>query len=266
VKSAFSPSCYNEIKKSTEMPSIRTASINFILFIPLLAVQHAAAQDSSVTDRDVAGRPAVAFVDTANYELIESADEDIQQLFSLYMDARTAGMMQEADVLAKQIVEKSIRSFGRDSKDTARALTSLATLQTSNHENIAAIQNFAAAIDIIEFMDGRLSMDLHNPLKAMGAAQLQAGNGDHARDAWIRAVHISHVNLGPHNLEQIETLYAIAALYSRAEMSKEERIVRRQIKYLQYRYSASERQEIVPAMNEQTEGMIPISSVASGSE
>ena len=248
------------------MPSIRTASINFILFMPLLAVQHAAAQDSNATDPDVAGRPAVAFVDTTNYELIESADEDIQQLFSLYMDARTAGMMQEADVLAKQIVEQSIRSFGRDSKDTARALTSLASLQTSNHENIAAIQNFAAAIDIIEFMDGRLSMDLLNPLKAMGAAQLQAGNGDHARDAWIRAVHISHVNLGPHNLEQIETLYAIAALYSSAEMSKEERIVRRQIKYLQYRYSAPERQEIVPAMNEKAEGMIPTGGMESGSE
>ena len=122
------------------------------------------------------------------------------------------------------------------------------------------------ADDIIEFMDGRLSVDLLNPLKAIGAAQLQAGNGDHARDAWIRAVHISHVNLGPHNLEQIETLYAIAALYSRAEMSKEERIVRRQIKYLRYRYSAPERQEIVPAMNEKTEGMMPAGGVGSGSE
>ena len=124
------------------MPSIRTASINFILWIPLLAVQHAAAQDSSTNDLDIARTSAVSFVDTTNYELIESADEDIQQLFSLYMDARAAGMMQEADVLAKQIVERSIRSFGRNSKDTARALTSLATLQTSNHENIAAIQNF----------------------------------------------------------------------------------------------------------------------------
>jgi hypothetical protein len=182
------------------------------------------------------------------------------------MDARTAGMMQEADVLAKQIVEKSIHSFGRNSKDTARALTSLATLQTSNHENIAAIQNFAAAINIIEHMDGRLGLDLVNPLKAMGAAQLQAGNGDHARDAWIRAVHISHVNLGPHNIEQIETLYAMATLYSRAEMTKEERIVRRQIKYLRYRYSTPERQEIVPAMNEETGQMITNGGMESGSE
>lgn len=244
-------------EKSAEMPSIRTASINFILCIPLLTGQYATADDTSETDLYVAGKSAIAFVDTTNYELIDSADADIQQLFSLYMDARTAGMMQEADVLAKQIVEKSIRSFGRNSKDTARALTSLATLQTSNHENIAAIQNFAAAIDIIEFMDGRLSMELLNPLKAIGAAQLQAGNGDHARDAWIRAVHISHVNLGPHNLEQIETLYAIAALYSSAGKSKEERIVRRQIQYLQYRYSAAERQEVIPAVYEETEGMIP---------
>lgn len=248
------------------MPSIQSASIKIILCIPLLAVQHAAAQNSSATGPDVAWTPAVTFSGTSSYELIESADKDIQQLFSLYMDARAAGTMQEADVLAKQIVEKSIRSFGRDSKDTARALTSLATLQTSNDENVAAIQNFSAAIDIIEFMDGRLSMDLVNPLKAMGAAQLQAGNGDRARDAWTRAVHISHVNLGPHNLEQIETLYAIAALYSRAELSKEERIVRRQIKYLQYRYSTAEQQEIVPALNEETEGMLPTGGIDSGSE
>ena len=175
-------------------------------------------------------------------------------------------MMEEADILAKQIVERSILSFGRDSKDTARALTSLATLQTSNHENIAAIQNFAAAIDIVETMDGRLSMDLLGPLKAMGAAQLQAGNGDYARDAWIRAVHISHVNLGPHNLEQIETLHAIADLYFSAEKGKEGRNVLRQIKYLQYRYSVPERQEIVPAMIDEIEETNRNAIMESGSE
>ena len=115
-------------------------------------------------------------------------------------------------------------------------------------------------------MDGRLSMDLLGPLKAMGAAQLQAGNGDYARDAWIRAVHISHVNLGPHNLEQIETLQAIADLYFSAEKGKEERNVRRQIRYLQYRYSTIDQQEIEPETIEFTEGMIPVGAMRPGFE
>jgi hypothetical protein len=242
VKSAFTLSCYNAKKKSIKMPSSRTFSVSLILC------------------------SATYFIGATSYEPSQSADEDIQRLFSLYMDARSSGMMDEADILAKQIVERSILSFGRNSKDTARALTSLGTLQTSNQENIAAIQNFAAAIDIVEIMDGNLSIDLLSPLKAMGAAQLQAGNGDGARDAWIRAVHISHVNLGPHTLEQIETLQAMVALYSRAEMSKEERIVRRQIKYLQYRYSTIDQQEIVPETYDTTEGMIPIGNMESGSE
>jgi hypothetical protein len=49
-------------------------------------------------------------------------------------------------------------------------------------------------------------------------------------------------------------------------LSKEERIVRRQIKYLQYRYSTPERQEIVPALNDHIEGMIPLGNMESGPE
>jgi len=266
VKTAILTSCYNEEKKSTEMPSIRTASITLTLFIPLLTAQRATAEDASAPASENRGASATYFAGATSYEPGESADEGIQRLFSLYMDARSAGMMEEADILAKQIVERSILSFGRDSKDTARALTSLATLQTSNHENIAAIQNFTAAIDIVESMDGRLSMDLLGPLKAMGAAQLQAGNGDYARDAWIRAVHISHVNLGPHNLEQIETLQAIADLYFSTEKGKEGRNVRRQIQYLQYRYSTIDQQEIEPEQIEFTEGMIPNHAMRPGFE
>jgi hypothetical protein len=248
------------------MHSIRTASITLTLFILFLTAQLATAQDVSTLTSETRGSSAAYFVGATSYEPRESADDNIRRLFSLYMDARSAGMMEEADILAKQIVERSILSFGRNSKDTARALTSLATLQTSNNENIAAIQNFAAAIDIVETMDGRLSMDLLAPLKAMGAAQLQAGNSDHARDAWIRAVHISHVNLGPHNLEQIETLQAIANLYFSVEKGKEGRNILRQIKYLQYRYSAPERQEIVPAMIDEIEETNRNAIMESGAE
>ena len=159
-------------------------------------------------------------------------------------------MMEEADSLAKQIVEVSIRSYGRDSTGTAKALTNLATLQTENDEFVAAIQNLSAAIDIVEQTDNRLSNELINPLNAMGDAQMQAGNTDLAREAWDRAVHISHVNLGPHNYEQVETLHALARMFSNAGMSKEARKTYKRISYLQSREFEPREDGMLPKLYE----------------
>lgn len=167
---------------------------------------------------------------------IENSDEDeVRRLFDLYIDARVAGTAEEADVLAKQIVQVSITSFGRDSKGTAKALVNLASLQVTHEENTAAIQNLTAAIDIVERVENNLSLDLIGPLNAMGAAQFQAGNEDLAKEAWFRAVHISHVNLGPHNYQQIETLQAIGQVYEADGKNKKAKKIRRRIKYLQSR-------------------------------
>lgn len=176
---------------------------------------------------------------TSDFEAVPdsafSREEELRRLFDLYMDARVAGTLEEADILAKQIVQVSILSYGRDSKGTARALVNLAGLQVTHEENTAAIQNLTAAIDIVERVENNLSLDLVNPLNAMGAAQLQAGNVDLAKEAWFRAVHISHVNLGPHNYQQIETLQAIGQIYESAGKSKMAKKIHRRIKYLQSR-------------------------------
>ena len=134
------------------------------------------------------------------------AEDRLAQLFRLYMEAQSTGMIDEAEVLAKQIIEMTIESFGFESKQTARALTDLGSLQTSNADFHAAILNYASAIEIIENLDDRLSMDLIVPLKGIGAAHKGAGNADLAAASWQRAVHISHVNFGPHNYEQIPAL------------------------------------------------------------
>lgn len=223
------------------MPRIQATTIGLILSCSVAAAQdaadtHNAAQQSSFVAVTV-DRPAVPII---GEEVDDAHEADLDRLFAMYNDARAAGLLQEADAIGKQIVEASIRIYGLDNKHTAAALTNLATLQTANDDNEAAIQNFAAAVGILERIDGRLSEDLIGPLKAMGATQLQAGQVDHALATWSRAPHITHVNYGPHDYSQVETLYDLARLYSRAGMNKQAERTWKRIYYLRARASDSD--------------------------
>lgn len=216
-----------------------SSCIRILLVLPLLAGQSAFAAEN-----DQSPGAATTTIATAIPLVDESAgtdlqiDNDILQLFSLLMDAQATGMIDEAETLAKRIIELSIQSYGYDSRQTANALTDLGTVQTTNADFDAAILNFAAAIGIIERMDNRLSMDLIAPLKAMGTAQMSAGFPDQAMDNWNRAVHISHVNKGPHNYEQIETLVSIGRFYVQSDKQKKANKIRRRIAFLQERSEA----------------------------
>jgi hypothetical protein len=143
----------------------------------------------------------------------ESAEEQLLRYFTLYKEALDNKAYAEADTLAKRVVELSIGLFGINSLDSARALTNLGIAQHQNQEYEAAELNYNAAIDIIERVEDRLNVNLINPLKGLGAAQLASGNPDGAIDSFERAVHISHVNEGPHNLMQVDVLESLAETY-----------------------------------------------------
>ena len=159
------------------MFSIQPAAQRLVLLFPLLASQHtAAAEDASAR--------VLANVDSSGYSSViqpasgtnSSTENEIRRLLDLYMDARWAGMLEEADALAKQIVTLSIQAYGRDSMDTAEALTNLAKFQAENDDTVAAIQNLVAAIDIVERVENRLSMELIGPLNDMGAIYYRVGD------------------------------------------------------------------------------------------
>ncbi len=230
------------------MSCSQTVTINVVSLFLLLAAQPAALAE-------VSSLPPLASVTDSNYSSTNSpvmtsdrsVENEIFRLLGLYEDARMAGMLEEADVLAKQIVEVSIQSYGRDSQGTARALTNLATLQSENAQYVAAIQNLSAAIEIVERVESHLSMHLLYPLNEMGRLQLRAGRTDLAQETWSRAVHISHVNLGPHNFEQVETLQAIAALLTASGKNKKARKVRRRIGELLSRDAYTFVEDTLPA-------------------
>ena len=198
----------------------------------------------------VASPEAVANVErirVATIEAEQAADRDIDHLFELYRQARSSGLTDEADTLAKKIVNAAIDSDGLDSKVTATALTNLGMLQLAQDENVSAIQNFSSAVDIVERVENRLSPDLILPLKGLGKAQMQAGHPDRAAAAWRRAVHVSHVNFGPHNYEQVETLYSIARLLYDVGASDEAYKIYKRISFLHKRESKKYREDDLPS-------------------
>lgn len=218
------------------MSLIQPALTRLTLLSLIFVVSHTVAADDAglLPSANVVGEEYLSAISLRTYSN-SSKEDEVRRLLDLYIDARSAGMMEEADSLAKQIVVVSIGKFGRDSVDTADALTNLADFQAKYGDPIAAIQNFEAAIEIVERVENDLSMQLVDPLNALGVLQYRAGNTELAQAVWQRAVHIGHVNLGPHNNQQIETLYSIERSLIEAGKGKEARRMRRRILYLEFR-------------------------------
>jgi tetratricopeptide (TPR) repeat protein len=223
-------------KKSHKMTRIHITALS-LFFLSSAALSQDAALANKNVGQDLIGtvKADQSSIDKIVTDYEQPRGEEIERLFVMYDDARAAGLLEEADVIGKQIVETSIRNYGHESRHTADALTNLANLQIASEENEAAIQNFTAAVEILERTDSRLSKDLIKPLKAMGTAQLRAGRIDRAVSTWSRALHISHVNYGPHDYGQVETLYDLARVYSRAGMNKEADRIWKRIYYLRER-------------------------------
>lgn len=178
----------------------------------------------------------------------ETGEERLRRLFVLYMDAVSDRQFDEADGLAKQIVELTIQVYGLDSHESASALTNLAIAQHGIEDYESAILNYEASIGIIERVEDRLNGGLINPLRGLGAAQLASGRPDLARDSYNRAIHISHVNNGPHNLDQVETLQSLAETFLSVGELNDAIDVQKRIYYLQARNIDAKSIEIIPAL------------------
>ena len=137
-------------------------------------------------------------------------EADLMGEFARFRELLTERNYDEADISAKRVVEMTIKVFGPQSHETAKALNNLAIVQHNNGQYSAAIQNFTSAIETLEIVRDRLNEELVNPLRGLGAAQLNDGRPDLAANTFGRATHITHVNEGPHNIEQVEILESLA--------------------------------------------------------
>ncbi len=176
---------------------------------------------------------------------------EIARLFGMYKESLNNQNYLEADTLAKQIIELSISIYGINSAESAKALTNLAIAQHHNKEYEAAEQNYLASIDIIEQTSDRLNSALINPLKGLGATQLAIGRPDMARSTLQRAIHVSHVNDGPHNPDQVEVLESIAEIYMAVGEHKEAVDMQERVFSIQSRKIDPTSLDIIPALKKQ---------------
>lgn len=208
-------------------------------------------------DNAVVGPPVDQQVPVAEEEALPGEDEPAPELtdeerliaqFERYKQLMSDSVFDEADSVAKSVVELAIRVAGPQSNDTARALTNLAIVQHRTRQYDAAQQNFAAAVDIIEDNEDRLNGMLVNPLKGLGAAQLEGGRPDLASTTFARAVHVTHVNDGPHNFDQVSILESLAEANLRLGSIEDAKQVQDTIYSLNLRRHADNVLELVPAL------------------
>lgn len=181
--------------------------------------------------------------------------EEIYRYFDLYKEAVTNKQYDEADSLAKRLVELSIRLYGIDSHESARALTNLGIVQYRIQDYESSQLNYQSAIDIIERIEDRLNSALVNPLKGLGAAQLAGGRPDMALQTFSRARHISHVNDGPHNLHQVEILDALTETHLSVGDVDEALDVQEHVYNLQTRKIDIDSEAVIPALERQAQWM-----------
>ena len=228
-----------------------------ILVIALAAPAHAQDQADPFAELGLIDESSPVADETAANEENEARARDPGEPVSeedvLREHARFVRLLQEqnydaADIAAKRVIEMSIRVFGPQTHETAKALNNLGVVQNNSQQYDAAAQNFSAAIEILEILEDRLNSQLVNPLVGLGQAQLGTGRPDLARDTYSRATHITHVNEGPHNVEQVEILESLAEAFVRMGDVDSARDVLDRIHILNVRHFSDDAMGLLPSL------------------
>ena len=194
----------------------------------------------------VASEPAEEMPGPEAVEL--TVEQQLAEQFERFKMLLGDGVLDEADSVAKRVVELAIRVAGPRSNDAAKALTNLAIVQHRTKQYDAAQQNFEAAVEIIEENEDRLNAQLVNPLKGLGASQLALGRPDLASQTYGRAIHVTHVNEGPHNIAQVDLLESLAEVNLRLGAVEEARALQDQIYSLNVRHFDGQLVDLVPSL------------------
>lgn len=165
-----------------------------------------------------------------------------------YEEALAQGQYREAEMAAKQIIDGLIDDDRAGHMTRAQALSRLAFAQRQRQLYESALQNYEAAIQLLEMGENRLSASLVAPLHALGDTYMESGQADLAMAVYDQALHIRHVNDGPHTLDQVELLDAMAtALVERGDVDGALAAVDR-VYYLYARAFAPDGEEVLPAL------------------
>ncbi|MGI9201603.1 MAG: tetratricopeptide repeat protein [Woeseiaceae bacterium] len=185
---------------------------------------------------------------TAEMPAEMSEEEELIFQYERYISLMRDGVYDEADSVAKRVVELAIKVKGPKSSDFSKALTNLAIVQHRTDQYDAAQQNFESAIEIIEDNEDQLNAQLINPLRGLGLSQLESGRPDKAAATFRRAVHVSHVNEGPHNLDQLSILESLSETHLRMGSVEDAKHMQDVMYAINERAYANNALEMVPAL------------------
>jgi len=182
-----------------------------------------------------------------------TAEEELIFQYERYISLMRDSVFDEADSVAKRVVELAIKVKGPKSTDFAKALTNLAIVQHRTNQYDAAIQNFEGAIEIIEDNEDQLNAQLINPLRGLGMSQLEAGRPDKAAATFRRAVHVTHVNEGPHSLDQLSILESLSETHLRMGSVEDAKHMQDVMYAINERAYANNALDMVPALMRRAE-------------
>jgi len=219
----------------------KSLPLTYLLLLLTMAFQAAADEPPSETDAQDAGPDANRDTDEITSDLLNAE-------YNRYKMLMASGAYDEADSVAKRVIELAIRLKGPRSSETAKALTNLAIVQHHIKQYDAAQQNFQSAVEIIEDVEDRLNSQLVNPLRGLAVSQLESGRPDLASTTFNRAVHVTHVNDGPHNLGQVELLESLAEVNVRLSLFDEARDIQETIFALNSRHHEGDSLGLIPSM------------------
>lgn len=177
------------------------------------------------------------------------ADNAEQHLFfESFKEALANGSLDEAETTAKKMVGNANTDSKSHPFSRSRALHNLAVSQQLGGEIDAAILNYQTAIDIIVEEEDRLSSALVIPLRGLASAHLDNEQRMEAFRAVEHALHVSNVNHGPHNMQQLPILSSILKMYLDEDAAKPALKVLDRIYLLNLRNHRRNSEELLPAL------------------
>jgi tetratricopeptide (TPR) repeat protein len=182
-----------------------------------------------------------------------SADQQQRDRFASFSDALVSESFSEAEIVAKKMVE-SVDAESIDAvSERAHALQNLAIAQQFQGSHESAIQNYAAALNLIAAEQDNLSPALIMPLRGLANVQLDTGDTDQALASFDRAMHVSNVNYGPHSLKQLPILQSKMQVYLEQNDPASALDMLNRMTMLYTRRYPRESEELLPALYQKAE-------------
>lgn len=205
------------------------------IMLPLVFAESAGAQ-SDISSTSNANLSQVSYEYTVEYA---------QDTFDRFYESE---QYSEAADAGKLVIKLLLDQENHDRLRWGEALAQLASAQRQAGDLDVALQNYAAAIEVIEKEADRLSHRLVEPLWGLSRTYADVGEFDTAAESYKRTLHVYRVNTGLHNLEQGQMLAEMSEVWFQlGDHSRADALQQSYVNLANYRYPGASLEKL-PAL------------------